>query len=110
MCGRRHAAIVTIVTCGVNSLFLYWSVVSSGHIDEVCFHVARILREERQKRGLSMTVLAQRAGLSHAMISFVEREIRNPSLETLLRMTHALEVELWDVIRRASKAASKKAK
>lgn len=63
--------------------------------------VARILREERIERGLSMTVLAQRAGLSQAMISFVEREMRNPSLDTLLRITIILEIDLDDVIRRA---------
>jgi transcriptional regulator with XRE-family HTH domain len=84
--------------------------VLSGHVDEVSSHVARILMEERKKCGLSMTVLARRAGLSHAMISFVERELRNPSLETLLRITYVLEVDLGKVIQRAKNAASKKAK
>jgi transcriptional regulator with XRE-family HTH domain len=53
-----------------------------------------------------MTVLAQRAGLSQAMISFVEREIRNPSLDTLLRMTEVLDVNLGDIIKRAYVAAA----
>ena len=59
------------------------------------------------KHGISMTVLAQRAGLSQAMISFVEREIRNPSLDTLLRITEVLEVNLGDLIKTAYSAASK---
>ena len=80
----------------------------SGHIDEVSAHVARILREERESRGLSMTTLAERAGLSQAMISFVEREIRNPSLATLLRIAYVLEIDLGNVIQRANKAAVKK--
>jgi transcriptional regulator with XRE-family HTH domain len=84
--------------------------VLSGQVDQVCSHVARILREEREKRGLSMTVLAQRAGLSHSMISFVEREIRNPSLETLLRISLVLEVDLGKVIDRAARAAAKEVK
>ena len=75
--------------------------------DAIASHVARILREEREKRGLSMTVLAQRAGLSQSMISFVEREIRNPSLETLLRIAEVFELNLGEIIRRAYKAASK---
>ena len=79
----------------------------SGHVDEVSSHVARILREERKKRGLSMTVLARRAGLSQAMISFIERELRNPSLETLLRIAHVLEIDLGKVIQRAKKASKK---
>jgi len=81
-----------------------------GHIDEVSAHVARILREERVKRGLSMTTLAERAGLSQAMISFVEREMRNPSLDTLLRIACVLEIDLGSVIQRADKAAQKKSK
>ena len=73
----------------------------------IASHVARILREEREKRGLSMTVLAQKAGLSQAMISFVEREIRNPSLDTLLRIAEVFDLELGDIIKRAYKAATK---
>ena len=57
-----------------------------------------------------MTALAERAGLSHAMISFVEREIRNPSLETLLRIAFVLKVDLWIIMRRASRAAASKPK
>jgi transcriptional regulator with XRE-family HTH domain len=74
----------------------------------VSSHVVRMLRDERQRRGLSMTVLAQRAGLSQAMISFVEREIRNPSLDTLLRMTEVLDVNLGDIIKRAYIAAARR--
>ena len=77
-------------------------------VDQVLSHVARILREERERQGLSMTVLAERSGLSQAMISLFERAHRNPSLETLIRIAHVLQVDLSVVIRRAYKAASKK--
>jgi len=50
-----------------------------------------------------MTVLAARAGLSQQMVSYVERGMRNPTLETLLRITSALEIDLADVLIRASK-------
>lgn len=49
-----------------------------------------------------MTVLAQKADLSRAMISFIEHEIRNPSLETLRRIACALEIDLGEVMQRAS--------
>jgi transcriptional regulator with XRE-family HTH domain len=75
--------------------------------EAIASQVVRILRQEREKQELSMTVLAQRAGLSQAMISFIEREIRNPSLETLLRIAEVLEVNLGDVIARAYKAAAR---
>jgi transcriptional regulator with XRE-family HTH domain len=79
----------------------------SRHVDKVSHQVARLLKEERERRGLSMTTLADEAGLSRSMISFVEREIRNPSLETLLRICYVLKVELGEVIQRASRAASR---
>ncbi|HEX5217993.1 MAG TPA: helix-turn-helix transcriptional regulator [Verrucomicrobiae bacterium] len=79
----------------------------SDHVDKVSSHVARILREEREKRGLSMTLLAERSGLSHSMISFIEREIRNPSLETLLRIAFVLKLDLAEIIQRAETAARK---
>jgi transcriptional regulator with XRE-family HTH domain len=72
--------------------------------------VARILRTEREKRGLSLSLLAERAGLSYQMISYVEREMRSPTLDTLLRITTALQISLGSVMQRAEKAANTKTK
>lgn len=65
--------------------------------------MARLLREERTKQQLSLNELARRAGLSQQMVSYVEREMRTPTLETLLRLADALEIDLWKLIRKASK-------
>jgi transcriptional regulator with XRE-family HTH domain len=65
--------------------------------------VARLLREERVRRELSMNGLAKKSGLSQQMVSYVERGMRNPTLDTLLRMANALNVDLWKLIKRASK-------
>ena len=75
--------------------------------ETVCARVAEILRQEREKRGLSMNLLAERAGLSQQMVSYVERQMRNPTLETLLRMASALEIDLSDVLSQAEMAAKK---
>lgn len=69
--------------------------------EAIAAHVVRILREEREKRQMSMISLAQRSGLSQAMISYVEGDQRNPTLETLLRIADALDVNLGEVIKRA---------
>ena len=69
--------------------------------------VIRLLREARRDRGLSMNVLAQRAGLSQSMISLVERDLRNPTLDSLLRIAHVLEVDLGKIITQAGQLASK---
>jgi len=71
-------------------------------------HVACILKEEREKRGLSLKVLARKAGIARQTISYVEKEVQSPSLDTLLRITSALGVDLAKIIARAQKRASKK--
>ena len=73
--------------------------------DAVCSQVARLLREERERKGMSMTTLAERAGLSQQMISYIERELRNPTLNTLLRVADALELDAAEVLRRARSMA-----
>lgn len=73
----------------------------------ICSHVARLLQEERQRQKLSMTVLAERAGLSQQSISYVERELRVPNLDTLLRITEVLKVNLDDIVAEARKTANK---
>ena len=79
----------------------------NGYRESVCSHVARILRQERERQDISMTRLAEMSGLSQGMISFVEHEQRNPSLDSLLRMCGALRIELSSVLKRAERAAAK---
>jgi transcriptional regulator with XRE-family HTH domain len=73
--------------------------------NEISAHVARLLKEEREKRAISLNVLAQKSGLSRQTVSYVEQEAQSPSLDTLLRLTLALDVELADLIKRAKQAA-----
>jgi len=70
--------------------------------------VVKALKAERERQKISMTQMAARAGLALATISFVERELRNPTLDTLLRISEVLEIELGEVILRASKQASRR--
>lgn len=73
----------------------------------VCSRVAKILRQERERRGLSMNAVAERASLSQQMVSYVEREMRNPTLETLLRMSAAIGIDFAAVMRQAMRTAGK---
>jgi DNA-binding XRE family transcriptional regulator len=104
-------AIVTLVTTIVNSVCVYEYAVAKNSLPEaIASNVVRLLREEREKRGLSMNVVAQRSGLSHSIISLIERDLRNPTLDTLLRITEAIEVDLGAIIMRARKELAKTAK
>jgi len=71
----------------------------------ICAAVARILKEERNRRGLSLVTVATKAGLSRQMISFVEQETRNPTLDSLLRICDALDVDIQTVLKRATREA-----
>jgi transcriptional regulator with XRE-family HTH domain len=73
----------------------------------VCSRVAQILRLERQRRKLSMNAVAERAGLSQQMVSYVEREMRNPTLETLLRIAAAIGIDFVQVLQKAVRGANR---
>ena len=74
----------------------------------ICVQIIRLLREERERCGLSKYVVAKRSGLSQPMISYVERGLRNPTLETVLRMADALGMDFAELVKRAQVTASKK--
>lgn len=76
--------------------------------DIIGSNLVRLLRDKRMKLGLSMNAVAKKAGLSHTMISRVERELRKPTLDTLLRIASAMRVELWPILRRAEKQSDKR--
>ena len=75
--------------------------------DAICVAVVRALRAERLRQGLSMERLAEKANLSKGMISLVERDLRNPTLDTILRISRALRLELGAVIRGATAEAER---
>ena len=74
----------------------------------VCVQIVRLLREERERRSLSKYAVALRSGLSEQMIGYVERGLRQPSLETTVRLAAGLEVNLGEIINQASKAVSRR--
>jgi transcriptional regulator with XRE-family HTH domain len=75
--------------------------------ESVSSHVAELLRRERERQNVSMTRLAEMSGLSQGMISLIEHEQRNPSLDTLLRICHALKIELSAILNQAEHLARK---
>jgi len=80
---------------------LYSYIVAKSKADIVGPVVARLLKQKREKLGLSMNTVAKRARLSHSMISRVEHELRKPTLDTLLRMSEAMQIDLWPLIKEA---------
>jgi transcriptional regulator with XRE-family HTH domain len=52
------------------------------------------IRKLRHGKGLTLSDLAQRSGISVGMLSQIERDLANPSLRTLTRVRMALQVPL----------------
>jgi len=66
--------------------------------DRVVALVGRAVRAGRKKLGLSVQQFADRANLSHGLVSTLERGQGNPSLHTLRRLAEVLGVPLADLL------------
>jgi transcriptional regulator with XRE-family HTH domain len=78
--------------------------------DAIFTQVANLLRQERLRQKLSLARVAERAGLSYQMISYVERKMRNPTLDTMLRITSALGIDLGELIKKADQTVQSELK
>lgn len=76
----------------------------------ICVKALSLLKAERERRKLSKYFVAQESGLSPQMVGYVERGIRNPTLETVLRMAEVMGVEFEQILKQARKEVSKSAK
>jgi len=76
----------------------------------ICVKAISLLKVERERRKLSKYFIAQESGLSPQMVGYVERGFRNPTLETVLRMAAAMDVEFEKLIKQARKEISKSTK
>jgi DNA-binding XRE family transcriptional regulator len=96
----------TSVASFVKRIFCIGFSVPVNRIPEaISSQIARLLKAEREKRGISLNLLAQKAGVNRQTVAFVEQGLRNPTLNTLFRLTSALEVEPEKIIARARKLA-----
>jgi hypothetical protein len=92
----------------VKSVFLPCSGVPGiKHYEAVRREIIRLLCAERDRQGLTNYALAQRSGLSESMLSLVERGLRNPTLELLLRLADGIGANLPAIIERATRTAGR---
>jgi transcriptional regulator with XRE-family HTH domain len=84
------------------------SIAKASHAE--CEKIIQLLKEERERRGISKYAIAQLSGLSQQAIGYMEKGHRIPSLETILRVAKAMDVNLADIIKKAQKAISKPGK
>ena len=66
--------------------------------------IIRLLGEERKRRNLSKYAVAQRSGISESMLSLVERGLRNPTMELVLRMADGIGADISAIIKKARRS------
>src|SRR5690606_21660615 len=70
-------------------------------MDDTAARLARVIRSERDARGWSLADLAERAGVSKAAISKIEREETSPTAVVLVRLAGAFDLTLAGLLLRA---------
>lgn len=65
-------------------------------------NLGAILRRERKRQGLTLKVVAGRAGISEGFLSQVENDVNSPSVATLMNICTAIGVEAGEVLNQAS--------
>lgn len=55
------------------------------------------IKELRRLKNMSQETLSEKVGISSKYLSSIERGKENPTLDTLIRLSKALDVELYDM-------------
>ena len=71
----------------------------------LCAQIVGLLRKEREHRRISKDALTERSGLSDQRIGYVERGLRSPSLQTIVRLAAGLEVDISAIVEHAYRSA-----
>ena len=73
------------------------------YADNVLTEVVILLFKARKAKGLSHEKLAQKAGLSRSAIGHIEHGERSPSLVNCLKIARALDIKLWQLLKKVEK-------
>lgn len=56
-----------------------------------------LLREVREKRGLSLAQISKITGISKSHLNYIEKNEKEPSISMLVRISSALNVDIKDL-------------
>ena len=72
-----------------------------AHYEAIRKEIIQLLRKERERQQLSKYAVAQRSGVSESMVGLIERGLRSPSLELILRLADGVGADLPEIIKKA---------
>ena len=75
----------------------------NDHAEATIKQVVKALADARKAQGLSHDTVAQKAGITRPAVSHIEAGKRKPSLLVCLRIAKALDLKLWEVLKKAEK-------
>lgn len=78
---------------------------ATAPLDVMLESIGDTVRSRRKARGLTLSALTERTGLSTAIISQVERGLANPSFSTLAQIAHGLDIPVGELF--AQQAATR---
>jgi ribosome-binding protein aMBF1 (putative translation factor) len=67
-------------------------------LEPVCEALANVIRQRRERTGLSLNQFASRTNLSRPMIRFIETSERIPTIDTVARISRALGIPLSQLV------------
>ncbi|MCR5046789.1 MAG: XRE family transcriptional regulator [Treponema sp.] len=68
--------------------------VSKSPREKAPYHFGEKLRSVRERKGYTLKVVAQRAGVSESLVSQIERNRVSPAIDTLLALAEVLDINL----------------
>ena len=66
--------------------------------------IGRVIRDLRRGKGKSQEVISGLAGLDRTHYSKIERGLRSPTIETLFKIAHALDMEPHELVKEIENA------
>ena len=57
-------------------------------------HIEILIKEEREKKGMTLSKLSKKSGVSAAHLSEIEKKFKSPSLLVMVKIAKALDVEI----------------
>lgn len=66
--------------------------------------IGRVIRELRQSKGKSQEVISGLAGLDRTHYSKIERGLRSPTIDTLFKIAHALDMAPYELVKEIENA------
>lgn len=76
--------------------------------DAVCAELVRLMADERKRLKFSKNKVAYLTGLNQSTVSRLENYHDNPTMDSLLRVADALDVNLGELLKKAIQSVDKK--